>query len=210
MQQDLMRPPRVEQEPELVPMAQSGPQPSGPAKKPSSLTMLAVAALVIVGLGVGAVSTGLVHIPGLGTETQTQTMTVSSLPDSDPSQTTDVNSKTLGAGLWNVTPQFLKSRGLESKQTGGFLVTTVVPRSPAEDSELRVNDIVVAMDGVPIGNNYEMWGTKIRMTPFGGKIQLTIERAGALQNVPISVGRCSIPSAQRPPNTLCPSASIVK
>jgi S1-C subfamily serine protease len=172
--------------------------------------MIAVAALIVAGLGAGAVSTGVVKIPFVGTQTQTQTAAVSALPDSDPSQSFDVNSKTLGAGLWNVTPQYLKSRGLESKQTGGYLVTMVMPRSPAEDALLQVNDIVVAMDGVPIGNNYEMWGTKIRMTPFGGKIQLTVERAGALQNVPIAVGRCSIPSAQRPPNTLCPAASIVK
>jgi S1-C subfamily serine protease len=85
-----------------------------------------------------------------------------------------------------------------------------MPRGPAEDAGLQVDDVVVAIDGVVVGDNFSLWNTKIHLTPIGEKMRLTIERSGAIQDVPIRIGRCAIPSAQRLPNTMCPSESIVK
>jgi membrane-associated protease RseP (regulator of RpoE activity) len=191
-----------------VPMERPGVSPRATARKLTGLKVLVAAALFAGVVGIGAVATGLVQVPGYSTATQTMTATPSTV--GDPTQMNDNDSKTIGAGLVVITPQLVKSRGVNTNQTGGYLVTAIVARSPAEDAGLQVNDIVVAIDGVAIGSDGSMWGVKTRMTPFGEKMRLTIERSGAIQDVPVQIGRCSIPATQRTPNTVCPSAAIVK
>jgi PDZ domain len=197
--------------PDLQP---AGPVPaSGPRRAPAPARSrirtgaLALGLLIAATVGIGAVTTGLVHVPGFNTETS---MPAPSVSQGEITDVTDNNSKTMGAGLVSLTPDYVKSHKLATKQTGGYLITYIMPRSPAEDAKLQVNDIVVALDGVPIGENYAAWNAKARMTPFGGYMRVTIERNGALQEVPVEVGRCSLPSEQRQPNTLCPSQFIVK
>jgi hypothetical protein len=201
--------------PDLQP---AGPAPaavpaSGPRRAPTPARSrmrtgaLALGLLIAATIGIGAVATGLIHVPGFNTETA---MPVPSTSQGEITDAADANSRTVGAGLISLTSDYVKSHKLATKQTGGYLITYIMPRSPAEDAKLQVNDIVVALDGVPIGENYAAWGAKTRMIPFGGYMRLTIERNGALQEVPVEIGRCSLPSEQRQPNTLCPSQFIVK
>jgi PDZ domain len=180
---------------------------SAPATSRIRTGVLVFGLLLAASVGIGAVTTGLVHVPGFNTETSAPAPAMS---QGDVTDETDASSKTMGAGLDSLTPGYVKSHKLATRQTGGYVVTYIMPRSPAEDAKLQINDIVVAIDGVPIGENYEAWNSKTRMTPFGSHMRLTIERNGALQEVPIAVGRCSLPSEQRQPHTLCPSQFIVK
>jgi hypothetical protein len=190
-----------------IPMKRPGAPAGATAKKRTGIKAL-VGALLFVGVvGIGAVATGLIQVPGLNTAPQTMSATPST--QSNPAQISDDGSKTVGAGLTIVTPQLIKSHGLNTK-TEGYLVTAIIAGSPAEEAHLQVNDIVVAIDGVAIGNNADMWTIKTNMTAIGEKMRLTIERNGAIQDVPVQIGRCSIPSSQRPPRTLCPAGAIVK
>ncbi len=204
--------PQPQQPMQAKPQPAPGPIPIGrpgaPAKKRTGIAALAVAVLFVGVVGIGAVTTGLIHVPGLNTGATT--MSATSATPSDSTQISDDGSKTTGVSWFNLTPQLVKSRGLDTKQTGGYLVRAIMPRGPAEDAGLQVNDIIVAIDGVVIGDNFSFWNTKVRLTPIGEKMRLTIERDGAIQELPLQVGRCSIPSAQRVPNTMCPSESIVK
>jgi hypothetical protein len=194
--------------PGQIPTGRPGAPASTTAKKRTGIVALAGAVLFVGAVGIGAVTTGLIQVPGLNSDTKTMS-TTSSTP-SDAAQISDDGSKTTGISWFNLTPQLVKSRGLDTKQTGGYLVRAIMPRGPAEDAGLQVNDIIMAIDGVVIGDNFSFWNTKVRLTPIGEKMRLTIERSGAIQEVPLQVGRCSIPSAQRPPNTMCPTESIVK
>jgi hypothetical protein len=198
------------------PQPTPGPIPRGPgapagatAKKRTGIAALAVAVLFVGAVGIGAVTTGLIHVPGLNTDTKTMSATSSTLSDS--TQISDEGSHAIGVSALNMTPQLVKSRGLDTKQTGGYLLGTIVPRGPAEDAGLQVNDIIVAIDGVVVGENYTALPTKIRLTPIGEKMRLTIERDGAIREVPVQVARCTIPWEQRTGALgVCPSAAIVK
>jgi len=54
----------------------------------------------------------------------------------------------LGIGIIDITPEALQSRGLET--VNGVIVAGIFPGSPAEASELQVDDVIVAIDGVSI------------------------------------------------------------
>jgi membrane-associated protease RseP (regulator of RpoE activity) len=190
-----------------IPARRAGAPAGATAKKRTGITALAVAILFVGVVGIAAVTTGLIQVPGFNADTATS---ITSSKPGSATQISDDDSKTTGLSYLNLTPQLVKSRGLDTKQAGGYLVQAIMPRGPAEDAGVRLNDIIVAIDGVAIDDNFSFWQTKIRLTPIGEKMRLTIERDGAIQEVPLQIGRCSIPSAQRPPNSMCPTESIVK
>jgi len=54
----------------------------------------------------------------------------------------------LGVGIMNLTPQMVNTRALET--ANGVLVTEIAANSPAKAAGIKVDDIIVAIDGVPI------------------------------------------------------------
>jgi len=152
---------------------------------------------VLAAIGVGAVATGALNVPGLHPSPQLtapQQMSSSEVTEADSNAEV---TKYTGVYWHYLTPQSIKERNLTTTQTEGFVITALAAPSPAEKSGLRVNDIVLALDGVPVGTNAETWYTKVRMTPIGGVLQVTIERAGAIQQIPLTVGKCNATPAQR-------------
>ena len=60
----------------------------------------------------------------------------------------------LGVEVANLTPEMVRIRGLET--THGAVIRRVFTGSPAEVAGIRVNDIIVAMDGVTVSNVSEL------------------------------------------------------
>jgi hypothetical protein len=127
-----------------APAAAAGRAAPAPADRRTKVAVLVGAILLAAALGTGAVTTGLVHVPGFNTETS---MPAPSVSQGEITDVTDNNSKTVGAGLDNLTLGYAKSHKLATQQTGGYVVTYIMPRSPAEDAKLQVNDSCAADRG---------------------------------------------------------------
>jgi serine protease Do len=61
-----------------------------------------------------------------------------------------VRRRTIGADLQSVTPELAQSLGLHSDI--GVLVSDVPPGTPAERSGLKIQDVIVGLDGIPVDN----------------------------------------------------------
>jgi len=60
----------------------------------------------------------------------------------------------IGVGIINLTPQIVQDRALET--TNGVLVGNVFSDSPAEAAGIKVDDIIVAIDGIPVRNSADL------------------------------------------------------
>jgi serine protease Do len=70
--------------------------------------------------------------------------------------------------------------------------------SPAENAGIRANDIIVAIDGVPI-RGYDDAATKVRLTAIGQQMAITVERNGAIEDHSLKIARCLVREAPRAP-----------
>lgn len=74
-----------------------------------------------------------------------------------------------------LTPELAEGKGLEGQT--GILVGQVVEGSPAEDAGLKVGDVIVEYDGVPVSEvNKFRW--MVADTPVGNKVPLRVLRDG--------------------------------
>jgi len=76
----------------------------------------------------------------------------------------------LGIIPGDVGSEFVRSRG-----AGGVLVERIVPDSPADDCGLRVADVIVAIDGVPLTSKEDYYSFLATYTP-GDEARLTVVR----------------------------------
>jgi serine protease Do len=68
----------------------------------------------------------------------------------------------------------------------GALIAGVARGSPAEQGGLQKGDIVVAADGTPIRNAARL-RNKLGLTPVGERVQLTVNRKGAVHDVSVEL-----------------------
>jgi serine protease Do len=68
----------------------------------------------------------------------------------------------------------------------GALIASVARSSPAEQGGLQKGDIVVAADGTPIPNAARL-RNKLGLTPVGERLQLTVNRKGAVHDISVEV-----------------------
>jgi Do/DeqQ family serine protease len=90
----------------------------------------------------------------------------------------------IGVAIQDLTPDL--ARALGTTRTGGAVVARVEPGSPAQRAGLRPSDLIIAADGVPIGNASEL-RNRVGMSPVGATIALTVERGGADRTVDVRI-----------------------
>jgi hypothetical protein len=158
-----------------------------------SRAMPFVYGLVLVGaLALGAMATGFVQVPGFDSGTVAP---ATSVTQSSPQQI-DEGDHTVGGRFWTVTPELVQARGLT--RTSGVVVIQAFGNSPLERAGVRTNDVVVAIDGIPI-RAHDQLVSKIRLTPIGQQLTFTLDRGGAAEIHSVTIGRCLVREAQKLP-----------
>jgi len=78
------------------------------------------------------------------------------------------------------------ARGLGTARTDGGVVTTIEPDSSADRAGLKVGDIVVAVDHIPV-RNWISVVNRIALARVDAAVTLTIERKGVLSDLHVTV-----------------------
>ena len=97
----------------------------------------------------------------------------------------------LGLGMQPVRLPESLQRTLNPPRTGGLIIVAVEPNSPAENAGLLIGDVLVALDGVPIGDTADVRAL-LGAEQVGTAVLTSIIRAGLLAERTIVVG-------ERPP-----------
>jgi S1-C subfamily serine protease len=147
----------------------------------SGILAIAAAAICLVTF----IATGAVKIPGLDIVTS-----IWSVSPDDHGQTKpdDFSRGRIGVTIRDLSQEVAASMSLQTKRTDGIVVVKVWPNSSAEKAGLLNGDIIVAIEGIPVIRGAE-FGYKIEYTPLNQMLTLIVERAGALQAVPVRVER---------------------
>lgn len=108
----------------------------------------------------------------------------------------------LGARLQAVTPEIAETLGL--RLPTGALVANVTPGSPAARAGLKLSDLIVSIDGLPV-DDPNAFDYRFATRPLGGVAQVDIQRGGkpvklsiALETAP-DTGRDEIVLKSRSP-----------
>ena len=80
---------------------------------------------------------------------------------------------TLGIGGQEVTADIARARGLE--RIGGVIVSTVQPDSPAASAGIRVNDVILRINGRDVADLQDL-RFRLATMPVGGTVKLAILR----------------------------------
>jgi serine protease Do len=86
----------------------------------------------------------------------------------------------IGVIVQNVTPSLADALNLSS--TKGALVSQVLPESPADESGIKVKDIIISLNGKPVSSAFQV-GTTVGLLRPDTKINLKIIRNGKTINV---------------------------
>lgn len=92
----------------------------------------------------------------------------------------------LGVGIQDIDSVLAQSYGLQEDQRGA-LILTVDPDYPAAKAGLKVEDLIIDIDGHPIGNTSELRNLVATMKP-GTEVHLTIIRDAKKRNYNITLG----------------------
>jgi membrane-associated protease RseP (regulator of RpoE activity) len=197
-----MQPEQPKQQAQPAPRPQPSPGPApqpSPVARPvpaaggsSRLAKIVFGVVIVAALAFGgAVATGLLHVPGFDSGTSAPQTT--SMTQVNP-QAVDEGDHTLAWRFGTLTPDIAKARQLTTSRGAGVLITEIFANGPAQHAGLRANDIIVAVDGIPVRQESDVIA-KVRLTPIGQQMQLTVERDGATQNVSATISRCLVREA---------------
>jgi len=101
----------------------------------------------------------------------------------------------LGVYIQELTKDLADSFGLESTQ--GALVSRVMEDSAAEKAGLKQGDIILRINGKPVGKVSD-FRNQIAMTPPDTKVSLDILRDGKEQQVKVTIGTLATDKSGRP------------
>ncbi len=90
----------------------------------------------------------------------------------------------LGVDVTDIDPE--KAQALKLKETHGALITLIDHDAPAGQIGLKVNDVVLAIDGQNVADA-EQFRRILRQTPPGRTINLEICRDGGIQNLAVQL-----------------------
>lgn len=88
-------------------------------------------------------------------------------------------------------------------QSGGVRIVVVARRSPAADAGLQVDDVIVALDGEPIGDLAELQ-RRLSDRAAGDRVILTVKRRWQRLNVPIRLAKMADISGFEAPSPQTP------
>jgi len=92
----------------------------------------------------------------------------------------------VGVGITDLTPQIVRDMSLE--KANGVLVTAIFPGSPAEAAGIHVDDIIVALDGVPVRDMDELTSYLGEYNSPGDEAVLDVIRDAARLEISVEVG----------------------
>jgi serine protease DegQ len=92
----------------------------------------------------------------------------------------------IGIESQDITPELADSFGLG--RSSGAIIAGVVRGGPADKAGMRPGDILLRVDGKPVGNTNDMLNL-IAQLPPGGKSKLTVMRKNRESTLDVTVGR---------------------
>jgi Do/DeqQ family serine protease len=92
----------------------------------------------------------------------------------------------IGVAIQDLTPDLARALGTE--RTGGAVVARVEPGSPAQRAGLKPSDLIIAVDGVPLGNASEL-RNRVGMSQVGATVALTIVRNGTESTLQVRIAQ---------------------
>ncbi|MGK5076693.1 Do family serine endopeptidase [Janthinobacterium sp. HLX7-2] len=96
----------------------------------------------------------------------------------------------IGVETQDITPELAQSFGLQ--RSSGAIIAGVVRNGPADKAGIVPGDILLAVDGKPIGDTTEMLNL-IAQLPPGGKAKMTVLRKNREAALDVVVGKRPIP-----------------
>lgn len=90
----------------------------------------------------------------------------------------------IGIGIHDVTPDV--AQALKLGDVRGAVVANVEPGSSAQKAELKVGDVVTAIDGRPVRSAADL-RNRIGLTPAGTEVTLTVMRSGSERQIKLRV-----------------------
>jgi serine protease Do len=90
----------------------------------------------------------------------------------------------LGIGIQTLTHQLAEQFGLKVRE--GVLVGDVQPRSPAAEAGIKVGDVILKLNGKPVGDMQQLVNMVDR-SPVNGKVSVEILRDGKRMEIPVTL-----------------------
>jgi hypothetical protein len=132
----------------------------------------------IVALGITAVWTGLVPLPRTDSGTGASVTSTNEWTDRDLFYGVSFNTLTL---------KLASERRIS--RDAGVIVNRVISNSPIDKAGVQVNDVIVAVDGVPVIISNQL-SDRLRSATPGQQVSLTLDRGGVTRNHTVTAARC--------------------
>jgi serine protease Do len=92
----------------------------------------------------------------------------------------------LGVGIQNLSPELAEYYGIKDKK--GALVTQVFEGDPADKAGIELNDVIVSVDGKPVGSGREL-SASIAAIPVDKKVDITVLRNGKEKSIMVQIAK---------------------
>ena len=92
----------------------------------------------------------------------------------------------LGVGIQDLTPELADYYGLKTEK--GVLVTQVFEGDPADTAGIKVNDIILTVDGQQVATGREL-SALIANTPVGHKTEIDLIRDGKKKSLTVTLAK---------------------
>jgi serine protease Do len=92
----------------------------------------------------------------------------------------------LGVGIQDLTPELAEYYGL--KEQKGVLVTQVFEGDPADKAGIKVNDVIVSVDGHGLSTGRDL-SARIANTPVGQKTKIDLIREGKQKTLTVTLAK---------------------